>query len=381
MSGASTLQTILRVTLPTTLPAIIAAFIYTATLCFAVFDIPAVIGAPLRMFVFSTAIYRSTNPLQGMPEYGLAGAYGSIVLVIGLLLSYLYFRAIRASHKYVVVSGKGYRPAIIELGKWKWPAMAFMAFYFIPALALPFLMLVWISIIPYVQVPSVEALATVSAVRYLSIRDFLSLRPALNTLFLIILAPTITISLSTAMSWIVIKTNTRGRQVLDTLGFLPHTTPSILFAISLAYSALIFRDYLPIYGTLAIVIIAHVAAFISFGTRTMNSALIQLHPELEEAAQMSGASLRRVIWDIAVPLIRYGILNGWIWLALLSFREFTMAITLRTSEANSVLTGQIWEYWVGGRVHDVAVLGVLIFFGMSAFVALARWLGGRLIEQ
>ncbi|MBI4322268.1 MAG: iron ABC transporter permease [Chloroflexi bacterium] len=381
MSGAGTLQTILRVTLPTTLPATVAAFIYVGMVTFAVFEIPGIIGAPLRIYVFSTAIYRATNPDTGLPAYGLAGAYGSIVLILGLILSYFYLRIIRASHKYAVVTGKGYRPRLLELGKWKWPAVGFMALYFIPALLLPFLILVWVSLIPYLQVPSMEALASVSLARYFQIGDFLALRPILNTAFLITVAPTIVIALSAIISWLVVKSQVSGRQVLDTVAFLPHTVPQILFAVSLAYLALIFRDYVPIYGTVIIILIAQVVANISFGTRTMNSALIQLHRELEEAARMAGASLANTMWNITVPLVRHAVLNGWIWLALLSFREVTMAITLMTSEANAVLTTQIWRYWNLGRMSEAATLGVVIFFIMAAFVAIARGVGNRIAER
>ena len=381
INGASPLQTILRVTLPTTLPATLAAFIYVAMISFSVFEVPGIIGAPVRIFVLSTAIYWATNPIWGLPRYGLAGAYGSIILVAGLLLSYLYLRTIRASHKYTVVTGKGYRPSIMELGRWKWPALAFMAFYLLPALVLPFFMLVWASLIPYLQVPSPEALATVSMARYLQIGDFLSVRPVLNTLFLIVLASSITMTLSIIISWLVIKGQTRGRQVLDTVAFLPHATSHILFAISLIYLALNFRDYVSIYGTMVIILIAHVVVYVSFGTRTMNSAFIQLHPDLEEAGLMAGGSRLNILRKITVPLVRHAIVNGWIWLALLSFREVTMAITLMTSENNTVITTQIWRYWYAGNVPEAAVLGVVLFFTMTVFVVLIRGVGSRITER
>ncbi|MBI4318832.1 MAG: iron ABC transporter permease [Chloroflexi bacterium] len=380
ISGGSSLQTIFRVTLPTTLPAIVATFIYVAMVTFAVFEIPGVIGPPLRIYVFSTAIFRATNPERGLPEYGLAGAYGSIVLIIGLILSYFYLRTIGASHKYAVVTGKGYRPRLIELGKWKWLALAFMALYFIPALLFPFLILVWISLIPYLQVPSAASLATVSFARYLQVGDIVTLRPLLNSIFLIISAPTLVIALSAIISWLVVRSQMRGRRVLDTVAFLPHTIPHILFAVSLAYLALILREYLPLYGTIVIILIAQIVAYVSFGTRTMNSALIQLHPELEEAAKMAGASLPNTLWKITIPLVRHAVANGWVWLALLSFREVTMAVTLMTSEDNSVLTTQIWRTWSQGRLPEAAALGVVIFFVMTVFVAVARGIGRRITD-
>lgn len=297
-----------------------------------------------------------------------------------MALSYFYFHVIKASQKYAVVTGKAYRPRLMELGKWKWPALAFMAFYFIPALVLPFAMLVWASIIPYIQVPSLQALATVSLARYLEIGTVVRFTPVLNTFLLIILVPTITIFLSATISWLAVRSQMQGRQALDTVAFLPHAIPSILFAVSLAYLALIFRNYVPIYGTMAIIVVAHAVSFISFGTRTMNSALIQLHRELEEAAHMAGASLPSIMWNITVPLVRHAVVNGWIWVALLAFREVTMAVTLMTSEANVVLTTQIWRLWSTGRVGEGAAVGVVIFFSMALFVVLARGVSRRITE-
>lgn len=226
-----------------------------------------------------------------------------------------------------------------------------------------------------------QAFSTISFSRYLNVRDFLTLQPALNTLFLVLIAPTITMILSSTISWLVVKTRMPGRQLLDTAAFLPHTTPSIVFAVSLSFLALIFREYVPIYGTITIILVAHVITFVSFGTRTLNGVLVQLHPELEEAARMAGASVLNTFRNITVPLVRHAVLNGWIWLALLSFREVTTAITLRTSEANSVLAAQIWGLWASGLVPEAAVLGVMIFFAMTGFVALARGIGGRVVDR
>ncbi|MDP2726389.1 MAG: iron ABC transporter permease [Dehalococcoidia bacterium] len=381
MSGASTWQTLARVTLPVAMPAIVASFIYVAMIAVAVFEIPAIIGAPSNILVFSTAIYYATRPDFGLPQYGMAGAYGSIVLFIGLAMSYSYLRTIRASHKYAIVTGKGYRPAPLGLGRWKWAGLGFMSLYFFPSLVVPFLILIWASLIPYVQVPSLEAVSLLSLALYTRIGEFLPIRPVLNTLMLLIVVPTVTMVLSTAISWLVIRHRVAGRQLMDTIAFLPHATPSIIFAISLAYLALLVRNYVPLYGTLLIIVIAHAIVYVSFGTRTMNTALIQIHRELEEAGVASGASAFRVLLTVTMPLISRAILNAWIWIGLLSFREVTMAITLMTSDSNTVLTTQIWRYWGSGQIRESAALGVIVFFMMAILVTISRLAGSRIAER
>src|SRR3990172_7839711 len=128
-AGVSKLQTFLRINIPITLPAIAGVMVYLFMTAIAVFEVPAIIGLPARILVLSSLIYTSTNPPTGLPEYGVAGAYGGVMLLAGLVLAYFYVRLVRQGKKYTVITGRGYRPREIALGPWKWPAMAFVMLY------------------------------------------------------------------------------------------------------------------------------------------------------------------------------------------------------------------------------------------------------------
>src|SRR5690348_407739 len=156
-SGVSKLQTFLRINVPITLPAIAGVMVYLFMTAIAVFEVPAIIGFPARIIVLSALIFTSTNPPTGLPNYGLAGAYGAVMLAAGLLLAYFYVRLVQHGKKYTVITGRGYRPREIALGGWKWGALAFALLYLSMEVFIPFVVLVWVSLLPHLQVPSAEA--------------------------------------------------------------------------------------------------------------------------------------------------------------------------------------------------------------------------------
>ncbi|MCL5958365.1 MAG: iron ABC transporter permease [Chloroflexi bacterium] len=370
-SGVGKLKTLVRINLPITLPAIVAVVVYLFMLAMSVFEAPAILGLPSRVFVLSSAIYFAVTPQAGLPNYGIAGAYGMTMIVVGLASSYLYFRVVRESRRYVVVTGRGYRPKLMELGGWKVAGMAFVALYFALEIFMPFGVLVWASLLPYLMLPSSEALALANLDHYVSIPRYAGFNPFLNTLTLVVLAPAAAMIISMLVSWIVVRSQSRLRGIIDALAFLPHAVPHILFSVALAYLALVYRQFLPVYGTIFIVVIAHAIAYISYGTRTMNSAMIQIHRELEEAGRVCGVSEFGVLRKILIPLIGGAVFNGWLWIGLLSYREVTMALVLY-SPGSEVISTMIWKYWQSGFAPQVSAIGVVLIISVFIVVSLLR---------
>ena len=369
-AGVSKLQTFLRINIPITLPAIAGVMVYLFMTAIAVFEVPAIIGLPARILVLSSLIYSSANPPTGLPEYGLAGAYGSVMLLVGLVLAYFYVRLVRQGKKYTVITGRGYRPREIALGRWKWPALAFVSFYLSMEVFIPFLMLLWTSFLPHLQLPSAAALSSVTLKNYLTIPDYAGARPFINTAILMVAVPTCAMFLSVLVSWVVIRSQVSFRGILDTAAFLPHAFPSILLAVGLGYLGLAYSGVFPFYGTIMIIVIAHTIAWIAYGTRTTNSVMIQVHRELEEAGKVAGISTPTVFTRIVLPLVAAGVFNSWIWISMLSYREVTMALTLG-SRQNTVISTVVWQFWGSGWVPEVSALGViLILFALVAVGAL-----------
>ena len=235
---------------------------------------------------------------------------------------------------------------------------------------MPILLLAWASLLPYFQLPSAAAFATMSFARYARLPLDIVGDGILNTGILMILVPTLTLALSLAFSWIVLRSRIRGRSWFDFIAFLPHAIPSIVFGVGILLITLfVIQPVLPIFGTIWILLAVFVVARTSYGTRMTNSGMIQIHRELEESAQMGGASTGGVLRRIVTPLLAPTLLYAWLWIALLTFRELTLAVILTTRD-NITLPVVIWNLWLSGGLGDAAALAFLMLFLMLPIVAI-----------
>jgi iron(III) transport system permease protein len=373
--GVARIRTILRIELPLVWPAITAVTIWLFTIGISAFDIPAIIGIGNNIFTFSTALYFMVNPTEGLPKYGLSGAFGTLMIGFSLMLMIPYFLALKRSHRYEIVSGKGYQTRPIELGRCWILGWSIIAIYILLAFILPLLAVIWVSLMPYMQAPSVQALTLMSLNHYktLLVGD---LADALrNTVFLMLAVPTSVLIASAAISWVVTRSHLKWRLFIDAMAFLPHPVPNLLFALAIAYAGLLVWNIVPIYGTIYTLMVAYVVCWISFGTRVLNSTMLQVHRELEEAAQVAGVSALRILLKVMLPLIRPALVYSWIWTSLLVYRELTMAVLL-ASAGNQVVSTYIWGRWGGGSLGEAAAAAVVMLAIMSPFVVLL-WLVAR----
>ena len=370
-SGVGKLMTFWRILVPLTWPAIAAVFVYYFITAMSVFEAPAILGLPNGIFVLSSAIFEAVEARDGLPKYGEAGALGMFIIAVGFLASLFYVRIIKQTQKYAVVTGRGYKPRLVQLGRWKPFALGFVVLYFCAELLLPFLIFFWASLLPYLRVPSWEALNKLTLVNYANIFDYGGTEPFANTLILIAVAPLLTIALSIPVSWIVVRSRFAYRGTLDTLVFLSQAIPNIVLAVTLLYLFLITRSTLPIYGTIVTLILANVINSLAYATRTINSSMIQIHRELEEAAQVSGVPGFVTVIKVTMPLVAGAVFNGWLWVVLLTYREVTMALVLGSPD-NRVISTVIWALWSEGRVPQVSALGVVMMATFFILVLLLR---------
>ena len=377
--GLGVIRTLRYVTLPLTLPGIIAAAIYVFTIGLSAFEVPAIIGMSNKIFTFSTYIFYKIQPLEELPNYGLAGAVSSLLVVLALLLSWGYFRMLRFSHRYAVVTGKGYRPRRIELGPKGWfLAWLFLGGFFLIAKILPFTLLVWASLLKFFQPPSWAALEHVSLYNFYGLPWNLLIQGARNTVILMFLVPTLALMLCVAISWTVLRSGLRWRLTFDAVAFLPHAVPHLILAIAAVFAALfLFHNALSLYGTLAIVIIVYTISRISFATRIINNSLAQIHPELDEAAFVGGMPLVQVMRKILLPLLKPALVYAWLWMALLCYRELTMASVLVTSQENVTLPMIVWGLWLGGSLNQAAAANLVVLAVMVPLVILYLVFGRR----
>lgn len=376
MSGAKPWQAVLRVTARVLWPGLLAAAIYVSAVCFAAFDVPAILGLTQRIFTFSTYVFYSLTPTEGLPEYGNVAALSTIMVGFAILLSIGYRAVQRQAPRYAVITGKAYRPRILSLGRAKGWAIAFIVAYFVISQLLPLLTLAWAAGLPFLQAPSAAAFAQLSLKNFYDIPPQLLSRSIVNTLILMLLVPTITVALSVAMSWVVLRSRAPGRGVVDFFAFLPVTVPPIVFSIAaLLLTLFVVNKFVPIYGTIWVLVLVYVIARLSYGTRMTNSAMIQIHHELDEAAQVSGAGTAGVLRRVLMPLLAPTMLYAWIWIALLTYRELTLPVVLASSN-NLPFSILVWSYVLSSSYGKASAAALIMLVLMLPFL-FAYWLVAR----
>jgi iron(III) transport system permease protein len=365
VSGAGTLFTARKITVPLVTPGILAIVIYFSIVMIEFFEIPLAIGLNAGVPVLSLQIYNLTRPEPGIPNYGLAGTYSLMGLLLGVILLYFYRRATSASEKYAVITGKSYSRQRIRLGRARYLALGFVALYLVLSVVLPFLMLLWTSLLPVYVPPSPEALARVSLANFVKVaenpRNQLA---ATNTLILLASSATMTMALATLVSWIVTHSRAKLTVLLDAVVFLPLAVPSIVIALAV----LLVYVNTPLWGTIWVLVIGHVVRYLPFAARVMNSAYLQIHRELEEAAWVSGATWGSTMRRVVLPLLTPAVANGWLWVAVHSMRDFTFPLLL-ISFTNVVITSQLWSLWLYVELPQVGALAVLLI-AVSVVVAI-----------
>jgi iron(III) transport system permease protein len=353
--GARVWQTMRRVSLRLMLPAFFSVLLLIFIRSFESFEIPALVGLPGDVRVLTTSIYIDAQKLP--PQYGSAGAFSVLLMLVVAFTLYLYFRVTREGDRFQTVTGKAYRPSIINLGRWRYLTALGLIAYATVLLVLPFLIILWASFLPFYMQPSLEALGRFTLKNYVTALHFPKITDSIKNSILLGLGSASAVMLLTLLaSWLLVRTKMRGRWLLDILTTLPLLFPGIVMGLA------ILRFYLfvpiPIYGTLWILLIAFVTRYIPYGIRYTHSGLLQLHRELEEAAYTSGASWSNCMRRIILPLMTPSFLGGWVFIFLLSAKELSMSVLL-VSPQTPVVSVAIFELWENAQVGELAAFGVL----------------------
>ena len=363
-SGMTFRRTLWRITLPLARPAILAALIYIFVIGLATFDIPAVIGLSSGIFVFSTFVFSEAFPPDGLPEFGIPAALGTMMVLVAIVLTLWYVQMLRRSQRYQVVTGKGYRARQIDPGNWVYGCWAFICTYFCIGLMLPILLVCYMAFMPYVTPPTIESLKLLTMLNFDQMNWEYVYRGVKNTVALMVVVPPVILILAFCVSWLVVRSQTSARYVLEFGAFLPHTIPRVVMSVGALLLALyVVQNFLPIYGTVWILVGVYVIVWLPFGTRALNSSMIQIHKELEEAAYISGLNMLRTVRRVMVPLLRPTLMSVWISTGLLEYREMTVAVFL-VSQDNVTLPAIVWGRWTMGSPNAAAAITVLMMIAL-----------------
>jgi iron(III) transport system permease protein len=366
-SGASRWVVTRRITIPLLTPAILSAFVYQLASTLESFDVPALIGLRAGIPVLSTKIFVEVQPAGGLPNFGMASAYGVLLIVIVLIPLIFYQRIIARSERYATVSGNAYSARRVVAGRGtKIFGALLLGSYLLVDLVLPLLILIWTSLQPFYVPPSLEALDRLTLASYARLLGADYVQQALvNTLLLGFLAGAVTLALAFLVSWIVVRSRSRLRPVLDFLAFFPHSIPAIVLALGIA---LIYLNVsIPVYGTIWILVIGLTTRYISLATRQMNTGIGQVQRVLEDAAAASGASPIQSMRRILVPLVKPSLVNAFLLVVLLSVKNLVFPLLL-SGRDSVVFSSLIWNLWDTGDTAGTAVLSLVL---ITITVALA----------
>ena len=375
MSGAGIAQTVRRVTLRLALPTLVSVLLLTLVRALEAFEIPALVGIPARVEVLTTLVYQRVRS-GFVPQYGEASAYAVLLTLVVIALLIPYARLTSQANRFATVTGKGYRPRLLHLGRWR--ALGGAVVLVLPTLViLPIAVLMWASLLPFYQAPSAAALASLTPSNYQrALVDQNIVAALVNTLVVGLASASVVTVMALLVAWLVFRTRFRARWLLEHLGALPLVLPGIVLGIA------VLRTYLtwpiPIYGTVWIIVVAYVARYTPFGIRFGEAGLLQIHRELEESAQMSGAAFGTVLRRIVVPLMAPALASAWIYVFLLSVKELSVAMLVYGPQSR-VISVTMFELWGNGQVTElaafcVAITAVFVAIGL-AFYRLSRRYG------
>jgi iron(III) transport system permease protein len=373
MSGASVPQVARRITLQLAWPAALGSLLILFVRSIESFEVPALLGLPVGIHVYTSSIYQAIH--QYPSQIGLAAAYAVTLLLITSLGIYAQSRLSSQGARFSTVTGKGFRPRTIDLGKWRYFTAAIFILYFIVIVLLPFLVLLWSSTQKFYSAPSWAALGRMSLDSYRAVLDYPQFASTVwNSVMLALASAGIIMLVSAVIAWIVVRTKMPGRWMLDNLASLPLVFPGLVLGLAIMVCYL-YVD-IGIYGTLWIMLVAYVTRFLPYGMRYNSASMLQIHKELEESAAMSGASWSMTFRRVVLPLLKPGLLAGFIYVMIVSIRELASSILLY-SPGSEVVSIMIWELWQNGQYVELSALGVMLIVALFLLVMLAQLLGRR----
>ncbi len=367
--GSNEFSVARRITFPLMRPAILAAATLNFVRAVESFDTPAIIALPARIEVFTTKIWREA--LGSFPtNHNLAAAYGVGILAIALVFVYLYRRFTSQVESFSTVTGKGFRPHQIDLGRWRYLATAIAFLLLILLVVLPILVLLLVALLPYYHVPTWKTWHNLTLDNFRYIWTTTRVHKAFaNSLFLALFGATACMTLAALASYITVRTKLFGRGLLEGLVFIPWAFPGTALALGLLWAYVDFP--IPVYATIWIILIAYVTRFLPYGMRAVSSTIIQIHKELEEASIACGAGFLATFRRVLVPMMRPGVMAGWIILVTIFMREFSATLFLYSPGAEP-LGPLMYFLYLDGMRGRVAAIGLVISLISVILIAIAQ---------
>jgi iron(III) transport system permease protein len=350
--GAGKLRMMLTVTLPLVAPGVLGAAVFVFAEMLGAFAAALVLGLPGRFFVITTAIWNAT--LSFPPDYGRAAAMGLSLFAV-MFLTLTIYRLIVRKGSYATITGKAFRPRVMDMGRWRWLLFGLCWAYVGVAVVLPMGALILISFERFATVIVSEMQFTLG--NYATALGFGSLRLALvNSLMLGLGVATVGAFVMVVVVWIIYRSKAPGRGLIEYVVMFPQAVPRTVFGLALLWAWL--NIPVPIYGTLWLLALAYFTVLLPLGVRTLAGVVVQIDYSLEECARVCGASWFYQLRTVTVPLLRPGILGAWLLLFMASVRELGVSVFLMGPNAR-VIAPSIAASWQSSSSELTAALAMI----------------------
>jgi len=374
--GASPFRVAFSVSLPLIMPSLLFSAVLVFFLGFELFGLPLVLGDPEGILVLSTYLYKLTNKL-GTPSYHLMAAVAICIVAITFPLVLLQRQLLKNARKYASIKGKAGRMRELPLGPWKWLATALIAAWIFTAVIVPLsgvalraFVTNWGEGVNLSEALTLETFRTIWG-------EPTMMRGILNTVLVGVIGGALTVACYTAIGFATHRRNDGWSRFVDYLILVPRAVPGLLIGLAFLWVFLFFPPLTPLRSTLFSVWLAYSVVWLAYGIRLISSSLLQVSPELEEAARSAGASRGRVSRDITLPLIRYGLLGSWLLVFMIFEREYSTAVYL-LSPGTEVIGAQLVSLWQGGAIDIVAGLSLINVVLVAIGLGIALRFGVRL---
>ncbi|WP_334034313.1 iron ABC transporter permease [Burkholderia cepacia] len=376
VTGARPFRVALDVSLPMTMPALLFAGVLVFFLGFEVFGLPLVLGDPEGHLVLATYLYKLTNKL-GVPSYHLMAAVAVCIVAITFPLVLLQRRLLKTANRFVTVKGKAGRTTVLPLGVWRWVALAIVVLWLMLTVIVPISGIVLRAFVTnWGEGVALAEVLTLSNFIELFEQDNL-VRAIVNTLGIGVIGGALAIGFYSLVAFAGHRRPDWATKLLDYLVLLPRAVPGLLAGLAFLWIFLFVPGLRELKNSMWSIWIAYTVVWLAYGMRLIQSALLQVGPELEEAGRSVGATRSRVSLDVTLPLVRFGLLAAWLLIFMIFEREYSTAVYL-LSPGTEVIGALLVSLWATGAVDQVAALSVINIAMVGAGLGVALRFGVKL---
>ena len=367
IAGSKPANTMLKITFPLAIPAFFSAFVLNFLRGLRSFETPVLQGVPGNIKVFVSRVYDS---MALEFNSGLATAYSIVLVALSVVVLVVYVRATRFSERYATITGKGYRVKVIDIGPWKYVTFLAVFLYFLVGIAIPFVVLIVVSMIPYFDYDTFMAFPSnlVLSNYYTVMRHPSFVTGLYNSLVLSVTIAVVTVLAGIVMAFTIYRTRAYGAKVFEFIGTLPLAFPPLVLSVGLV---IVFLGT-PLYNSLWALGLGLFVAYFPYAFRNASGSIVNIHKELDEAAWVHGAKWRHVFFKITLPILKPAVGGALFYIFIEAIRNVDVAVLL-TSPGKEYGPVTLFEYFRVGQWAEAAAGGVIYLIILIVAVSVAKF--------